>query len=222
MTLVYEEERIKRKTELNVLQEQMKPHFLYNTIDAMGYLALSGKNEELYDALEAFGSYYRTLLSKGREIITVREEMQMVKDYLELQKIRHGDSLRYVLKIDQTIWGRSILKMILQPLVENSVNHGIRQKGTYGCVCVTGYEKNGYLFFCVEDDGVGMSKEKVAELTGESLDINEKSFGLRGTIERMKIFYDTDIEYEIKSAERKGTAIFIKIPVYFEGEEEHD
>ena len=80
--MVYEEEKIKRKAELNALQEQMKPHFLYNTIDAMGYLALSGKNEEVYDALEAFGSYYRILLSKGREMISVREEAEMVKDYL--------------------------------------------------------------------------------------------------------------------------------------------
>lgn len=219
---VYDEEKIKRKTELNALQEQMKPHFLYNTIDAMGYLALSGKNEEVYDALEAFGGYYRTLLSKGKEIISVKEEMQMVKDYLNLQKIRYGESLRYVIEIDKAIWERRILKMILQPFVENSVNHGIRQKGTYGCVYVTGYEENGYLVFSVEDDGVGMSKEKVAELMGDSLDTNEKSFGFRGTIERMKIFYDTNIEYEIKSSEKQGTMICLRVPIYYEGENDND
>ncbi len=88
----------------------MKPHFPYNTIDAMGYLALSGKNEEVYDALEAFGSYYRILLSKGREMILVREEAEMVKDYLELQKLRYGDSLHYVLNVDPGDTGDFYLK----------------------------------------------------------------------------------------------------------------
>ena len=152
--MVYEEEKIKRKAELNALQEQMKPHFLYNTIDAMGYLALSGKNEEVYDALEAFGSYYRILLSKGREMISVREEAEMVKDYLELQKLRYGDSLHYVLNVAPEIQGTFILKMVLQPLVENSVNHGIRPKETPGVVYVEGIEEDGYLKFTVEDDGV--------------------------------------------------------------------
>ena len=184
--MVYEEEKIKRKAELNALQEQMKPHFLYNTIDAMGYLALSGKNEEVYDALEAFGSYYRILLSKGREMISVREEAEMVKDYLELQKLRYGDSLHYVLNVAPEIQGTFILKMVLQPLVENSVNHGIRPKETPGVVYVEGIEEDGYLKFTVEDDGVGMDEDKIRELNRENISTNEKSFGLRGTIERMR------------------------------------
>lgn len=219
---VYEEEKIKRKTELNALQEQMKPHFLYNTIDAMGYLALSGKSQEVYDALEAFGSYYRILLSKGRELITVREEIEMVKDYLELLKIRYGDELHYVLDVDENICDDYILKMILQPLVENAVNHGIRPKTTRGMVCVVGREENGYLCFSVEDDGVGMNSEKMEELQRENLDTNEKSFGLRGTIERIKIFYEQDIYYNIQSAEGKGTVITLRVPVYYEGDKVND
>ena len=219
---VYEEEKIKRKTELNALQEQMKPHFLYNTIDAMGYLALSGKSQEVYDALEAFGSYYRILLSKGKELITVREEIEMVRDYLELLKIRYGDELHYVLDVDENICDNYMLKMILQPLVENAVNHGIRPKTTRGMVCVEGKEENGYLCFSVEDDGVGMSAGKMEELQRENLDSNEKSFGLRGTIERIKIFYGQDIDYDIQSTEGKGTVITLRIPVYYEGDGGND
>lgn len=219
---VYEEEKIKRKTELNALQEQMKPHFLYNTIDAMGYLALSGKSHEVYDALEAFGSYYRILLSKGKELITVREEIEMVRDYLELLKIRYGDELHYVLDVDENICDDYILKMILQPLVENAVHHGIRPKTTRGMVCVEGREENGYLCFSVTDDGVGMSSEKIKELQRENIDTNEKSFGLRGTIERIKIFYERDIDYDIQSAEGKGTVITLRIPVYYEGDNAND
>ena len=220
--MVYEEEKIKRKAELNALQEQMKPHFLYNTIDAMGYLALSGKNEEVYDALEAFGSYYRVLLSKGREMISVREEAEMVKDYLELQKLRYGDSLHYVLNVAPEIQGTFILKMVLQPLVENSVNHGIRPKETPGVVYVEGIEEDGYLKFTVEDDGVGMDEDKIRELNRENISTNEKSFGLRGTIERMRIFYESDIDYTIKSTKGRGTTIVLRIPVCYEGDEGHD
>lgn len=220
--MVYEEEKIKRKAELNALQEQMKPHFLYNTIDAMGYLALSGKNEEVYDALEAFGSYYRILLSKGREMISVREEAEMVKDYLELQKLRYGDSLHYVLNVAPEIQGTFILKMVLQPLVENSVNHGIRPKETPGVVYVEGIEEDGYLKFTVEDDGVGMDEDKIRELNRENISTNEKSFGLRGTIERMRIFYESDIDYTIKSTKGRGTTIVLRVPVCYEGDEGHD
>lgn len=218
---VHEEERIKRLMELSALQEQMKPHFLYNTIDAMEYLALSGENEELYGALEAFGGYYRILLSKGQEKILVREEISMVRDYLELQKIRYGDSLRYQLEVEEGMQGRQMLKMLLQPLVENAVNHGIRPKGTAGTVYVTGHEENGYLAFAVEDDGVGMSEEELENLQQGKLGKNEKSFGLRGTIERMRIFYEEDIEYRIRSAPGKGTTITIKIPMCSEANE-HD
>lgn len=219
---VYEEEKIKRKAELNALQEQMKPHFLYNTIDAMGYLALSGKNEEVYDALEAFGSYYRILLSKGRKMISVREEAEMVKDYLELQKLRYGDSLHYVLNVAPEIQGTFILKMVLQPLVENSVNHGIRPKETPGVVYVEGIEEDGYLKFTVEDDGVGMDEDKIRELNRENISTNEKSFGLRGTIERMRIFYESDIDYTIKSTKGRGTTIVLRVPICYEGDEGHD
>ena len=188
----------------------------------MGYLALSGKNEEVYDALEAFGSYYRILLSKGREMISVREEAEMVKDYLELQKLRYGDSLHYVLNVAPEIQGTFILKMVLQPLVENSVNHGIRPKETPGVVYVEGIEEDGYLKFTVEDDGVGMDEDKIRELNRENISTNEKSFGLRGTIERMRIFYESDIDYTIKSTKGRGTTIVLRIPVCYEGDEGHD
>lgn len=216
---VYEEEKVKRKAELNALQEQMKPHFLYNTIDAMGYLALSGKKEEVYDALEAFGSYYRTLLSKGREMITVQEEVTMVRDYLELQKLRYGESLHYVLEIDDSIRRVFILKMVLQPLVENSVNHGIRPKCQPGVVYVAGKISEGALLFIVEDDGVGMEETEIDLLQKENLDSNEKSFGLRGTIERLRIFYDEDIEYQITSKKGKGTTIVLRVPIRYEEEQ---
>jgi two-component system sensor histidine kinase YesM len=210
---VHEEERIKRMAELNVLQEQMKPHFLYNTIDAMSYLALSGKNEELYNALEAFGGYYRILLSKGKELISVKEEIEMVRDYLELQKLRYGDSLQYVMDIEIEMENKYVLKMILQPFVENAVNHGIRAKAEGGTVWIKGKEEGGYFCFQVVDNGIGIEQDILKKLQSDILNKNEESFGVRGTVERMKIFYDSDIFYEITSEIEKGTMIHIQVPV---------
>ena len=209
---VYEEERFKRKAEMNALQEQMKPHFLYNTIDAMSYLALSGKNEKLYNALEAFGNYYRILLSKGRETISVKEEIEMIQDYLELQKLRYGEGLKYILDVKTDIYKYHVLKMILQPFVENSINHGIREKGTEGTVKISGCEKNGYLQFCIEDNGIGIEKEMLKRLRNEELEKNNKSFGVRGTIKRMQIYYNFDVNYEIESERGTGTKVILEIP----------
>ena len=211
---VHEEERIKRRAELNILQEQMKPHFLYNTIDAMSYLALVEHNDRLYDALEAFGGYYRTLLSKGKELITVEAEMEMVKDYLELQKLRYGSMLDYSLEQDEQLKGKYVLKMILQPFVENSVNHGIRVRENGGSVRVTAALNGAYIHFLVTDDGVGIPEEIIDKLKSENLSKNDKSFGMRSTLERMKIFYDTDVRYEIKSELGKGTSIEIVVPAF--------
>ena len=139
--------------------------------------------------------------------------MEMVKDYLELQKLRYGKMLEYSLEMDKRLRGKQVLKMILQPFVENSVNHGIRAKGTGGTVRVIGQLDEAYMKFLIEDDGVGIPDEIISRLQSENLDRNEKSFGMRGTIERMKIFYDTDIRYEIRSKVGSGTVIEIMVPV---------
>lgn len=121
---IIEEQKVKRKAELSVLQAQVKPHFLYNTLDAMGYLALSGKCDEVYDALEALGEYYRTSLSKGREVITVGEEIEIVKNYFLLQKLRYGDIFTDTYEIDERVLNFKILKLVLQPIAENALYHG--------------------------------------------------------------------------------------------------
>jgi len=207
-----EEQRIKRKAELNVLQEQVKPHFLYNTIDALGYLALSGKNEELYEALEALGSYYRTSLSKGKEIITLREEVDIIKAYLTLQKLRYGNIFTVNYGIDKRVYEYKTLKLVLQPLVENSLYHGIKPKGEMGHIEVSIRLENESIVISVEDDGIGMSEEELLALTKDKIDSNSSSFGLKGTIKRLQIFYGVENIYKIESRKRYGTKVTITIP----------
>ncbi len=208
-----EEQRIKRKAELNVLQAQVKPHFLYNTLDAMGYLALSGKSEELYESLEALGSYYRTSLSKGQEVITIKEEIDIVKSYLILQKLRYGEIFDVTYEIDESTYEYKIPKLVLQPLVENSIYHGIKPKGEVGLIKICVKTEDEQIILSVEDDGVGMSEEELKSIRIDTIDSNSSSFGLKGTIKRLQLFYGITDIYHIESKKRYGTKIDIIIPM---------
>jgi two-component system sensor histidine kinase YesM len=132
--------------------------------------------------------------------------------------------LDYSLDLDDRLKGKFILKMILQPFVENSVNHGIREKENGGTVRVSGELSGDYIRFVVQDDGVGISEEILEKLRQENLGRNEKSFGIRGTIERIRIFYNADIKYEIMSNVGAGTVIEIRVPVNYmeESRENYD
>lgn len=208
---VTEDEKFKRKVELKILYEQIKPHFLYNTIDALTYLALTGQNEELCNSLEAFGGFYRNLLSKGEDAILVKNEIGIIRDYLDLQKLRYGNELSYEIRVNDEINEYKVLKMILQPFVENSIIHGIRPKGQAGTVVVKGERRGDFLYFSISDDGVGMDQDTTAQLQG-GIRENRKSFGIRGTIERMCIFYERDISYGINSS-GSGTEVWFRLPI---------
>lgn len=205
---IYKEQQFKRTAELRMLQEQVKPHFLYNTIDAMRFLAYSGKNEELCEALEAFGNYYRNSLSKGSEIISLAEEIGVVKDYLYLQKMRYGDTIQFEFEIDEDTLSYTVPKLILQPLVENAIYHGIRPKQRPGHIRIRTSLQQNDVVLQVEDDGIGMKEQDIATIMS-----NKESFGLRGTLERIAIFFDRKDLYQIESKENEGTKITLYIPI---------
>lgn len=204
------DQKVKRTLELNVLQEQIKPHFLYNTLDAMGYLSLAGKNAELYEALEALGEFYRKSLSKGEEIITIGDEVDITRDYLLLQKLRYGNIFTASFEVAPELLGFKTLKLILQPLVENSIYHGIRPKGEHGEICVRVQPCGEQILLSVEDNGIGMSAEELEAV--KSGEIKSSGFGLRGTLERIRIYYENDNLDTIESVKNVGTKITIMIP----------
>lgn len=210
---IIDEQRIKRNAELNVLQAQVKPHFLYNTLDAMEYLALSGKCDEVYEALEALGTYYRSSLSKGREVITVAEEIDIVKNYFLLQKLRYGDIFTDTYEVDERVLKLKVLKLILQPIAENALYHGIKPKGEKGNIKLKAELVGNLVRISIEDNGVGMTEEELDKVIGDKIDKNNLSFGLRGTIERLRIFYGISDVYEIESHKRYGTKVTITIPI---------
>lgn len=213
-----EDQRMQRKAELEVLQAQIKPHFLYNTFDAISSLALSGKNTEVYRVMKALGSYYRASLNKGSEVITIGEEIEIVRNYLTIQQVRYGDIFSIDYDIDERTTKVKILKLVLQPLVENALYHGIKPKGENGTISITTKYYNNFVILTIEDDGVGMDEEDVQKIMSGNQGDKKVSFGLWGTIERLRIFYNEEDLFFIESKKNAGTRIIINIPVKGENE----
>lgn len=215
---VVNDQKLRRKGELDVLQAQIKPHFLYNTFDAISSLALSGRNDEVYKLMKALGSYYRISLSKGSEVITIDEEIEVVKNYLAIQKVRYGDIFTVHYDVDARAGSVPLLKLILQPLVENALYHGIKPKGEKGNIWVIVHRDDDIITLTVKDDGVGMSQEFIMQmLEADPAAEKRTGFGLRGTLERLRIFYGSADPMHIESVRGEGTQVFIRIPARREG-----
>lgn len=210
---IVDEQKLKRKTELEVLQAQIKPHFLYNTFDAISSLALAGKSQDVYNIMKALGNYYRTSLSKGRELITIGEEIDVVKNYLRIQKYRYEDMFTVEYDIDEEVNNYKILKLVMQPFVENALYHGIRPMQKSGAIFVSAKYYIEYIELSVEDNGMGMSDEDMDRLTSGRMSGEKSSFGIWGTIERLKILYGEEDVVSIESKLGGGTKVKIKIPV---------
>ena len=212
LTQKIDEQKLLRKAELNTLQEQIKPHFLYNSLSGIGYLINSRQNDRAYDMILSLSEYYRESLSKGSEIVSFKTEINIVKNYLKLQKMRFQDMFDDVYEISEQVWEYKIPRLILQPLVENALYHGIIPMAEGGIIKIQAYTEEENFVITVSDDGVGMEKEKMQEILSGNLEMNQRSFGLRGTIERLHIFYETDQIYHIESAPGEGTKITLTIP----------
>ncbi len=214
--VVYEH-KLKRKIELDILQSQIKPHFLYNTFDSIKALALIGRNEDVYTMLKALGSFYRTSLSKGSEVISIGEEIEVVKNYITIQKMRFGNIVNVDYEVDEEIRSYKILKLVLQPLVENALSHGIQSKGEEGNIIIKAKKHEKYVILTVEDNGIGMEADQVQVVLDRNYESSNLGFGLKGTIERLRIFYGKDDLCTIQSQKDIGTKIIISIPIKLGG-----
>lgn len=213
---IMKEQKIKRKAELDVLQAQVKPHFLYNSFDAISCLALEGRNDEVYKIIKALGNFYRTSLSNGREVISVEEELQTVKSYMTIQQIRYDNIFTITMDIDERANEYKILKLVLQPLVENSIYHGIKPTRKTGNIFISTSLKSDYVELVVKDDGVGMSKDKLHSIKEQ----DTRGIGLQGTMERLNIFYNGKSKFEVESKVGEGTKVTIHIPIKQEESDE--
>lgn len=205
-----------RSMELALVQAQINPHFLYNTLDAIMWLVETGKNEQAVKMVSSLSLYFRSFLSNGKDIITIGEEALHVRSYLEIQQVRYQDILRYELNMDPELDRCLIPKMTLQPLVENAIYHGIKEKRGGGSITISSVSEGNQAVLRVQDTGVGLPPEALKQLR-ESLESDEGTgFGVLASYKRLKLLFGESLDFQIDSVENKGTEITIRIPKYLE------
>jgi two-component system sensor histidine kinase YesM len=215
---VHAEQKQKREYELALIQAQIKPHFLYNSLDLIYVLITMNRNISARDATKALADFYRIALSGGKEIITLAEELKNVTDYLSIQKIRYSDIFEFILVVDEEIVLCEILKLTIQPLVENAIYHGLKTKGTMGKLRIEGKKAGEHVILRIIDDGVGMEKEKTEKLLrGKDDDSSRHSFGLHSVHERIKLHFGSGYGIKIKSSIGAGTEVEVNIPYRIRG-----
>jgi len=222
---IKEQENLK-KAELRALQAQINPHFLYNTLDTIIWMAESNKTDQVVEIVSALSSFFRISLSKGRDWITIGEEVERIRSYLKIQKMRYRDILDYKIEVDEDVSENTILKLILQPLVENAIYHGIKNKRQGGTINVRARQKNhDEVQLEVEDDGIGFTPEKLAQLRAEleddSGDIKlESGFGIGNVNKRIRLYYGKPYGLSVQSEYTTGTCVTLVIPAKLETEPE--
>lgn len=210
-----EQEKVAQQAKLDVMLEQLNPHFLYNTLETIGYMSLESPREEIYEAVQSLGEFYRYFLNRGEDTVPLETEIAAVEAYLKIQKYRYGEILDEEYEIEPGCGECLVPKLILQPLVENSLYHGIRPKGEKGKIIIRASRQDALLVLTVYDTGIGMPPEKIEKLRQP----DGRGFGLRKTLERLKTIYGQEKTYEINSEE--GVFCEIKLFVPFEKDREH-
>lgn len=212
---IKEDERKMHRADLRLLQEQINPHFLYNTLDTIVWLIEGNDPDKAVNMVMALSEFFRLVLSKGKEYITIQEEELHIKSYLEIQQVRYRDIMDYEICIAPELYQYKILKLTLQPLVENSLYHGIKYKRAKGKITVVGAMADGNIHFKVQDDGVGMEKEELENLSKEIMKPCKdtgKGFGLANVNERIRMNFGAEYGMTIHSERGKGTCVEIVIP----------
>lgn len=210
--MLLEEKKQQEQLKLSLLQSQIKPHFLYNTLDTIYCLVIMGKNEEGSRMTKLLSDYYRHVLSHGMDWVLLSEEVQQTQKYLEIQKIRYRDTLEFSVQVDDNVKKNiKIPKLTLQPLVENAIYHGIKPLGRKGHLNLEISQKADLVSIRIKDDGVGFSQERFEESI-----VNDCSsaggFGLRNVVDRLKIYYENHCWIHLEEC-REGTCLLIELQI---------
>lgn len=209
-----EQENLK-KSELRALQAQINPHFLYNTLDAIVWLAEAGQTREVIHITRALSDFFRISLSQGKDWIPLSEEIKHLTGYLTIQKIRYRDILDYQIEIPDELGSCQVLKLLMQPLVENAIYHGVKHRRGRGLVRVTGRMEDSWLILEVQDNGAGMTSERLTQVRdGLSGDGGESAgYGLFNVNKRIQLYYSQPQGVWIESQVGEGTTVTLKLPV---------
>ena len=209
------EQRQLRKAEFELLQAQINPHFLYNTLDAIVWSAEAGNQKQVIDMVGSLSDFFRTSLNKGKEIVTVREDLHHVRSYLEIQQIRYLDILSYEIHVPEELYDYKVPKITLQPLVENALYHGIKNKRGGGQIVVLGWDDVDSYYIQVKDNGIGMTKERLDEIRNalkEAVPKENVLYGLYNVNERIRLNLGEGYGIEIDSKYEEGTKVTLHLP----------
>lgn len=215
------EQRQKRKSELRALQAQINPHFLYNTLDSIIWMSEEGRNDEVVLMTASLARLLRQSISNDKEMVTIAEEMEYVRSYLVIQKMRYKDKLEYSIQVAPEIKNTKIIKFALQPLVENAIYHGLKYKDTKGNLNIQGYVQGGKAYITISDDGVGMGEDTLKHIFDEANKEHKlNGIGVPNVQKRLLLYYGQ--EYGISYISRKGagTVATVTVPLYAEKNEE--
>lgn len=216
MEEVVNEQRDKRKNELAALQNQINPHFLYNTLDSIVWLAENNRNKDVVTTVVALARFFRISISRGKNFISVKDEISHIENYLTIQKIRYVDKFEYRMEIDESVYAYKVMKLILQPLVENAIYHGGGEgDDETGIITIRSYPKEGALVFEVENTGYGIREERLREILEAVKAPNRNEtvgVGLRNVYQRLKIYYGDRADLQMESELDEMTRVILILP----------
>lgn len=212
-----EEQKLIRKLEMESLENQIKPHFIYNTLDLIISQLEQNNNKKASNLIEALGNFFRISLSYGKEFVPIKKELEHVKNYLFIQQQRHGGEYDYIIEEEnENILDYYIPKLLLQPLVENSIYHGILKSEKRGLIIIKAYSKEDYIYFEIIDNGLGIPEDKLKDINlvlqgYKKIEDEKKYFGIRNVNKRIKLKYGDDFGLRFESQEGVGTKAIVKI-----------
>ncbi len=209
-----------KNAELKALQSQINPHFLYNTLDMINWMAYKNMNSEISSAVKKLAKFYKLSLNKGKDVITIEDEVNHVSLYTEIQNMRYSNRISLEIDINDFIRTCKIPKITLQPIVENSITHGIFAKGDVeGKILITGSIDNNAIYLRISDDGIGIKENDLSFILSEkkvksnSTSSKGSGYGIKNINERLKLYYGDDYGLSFSSIYEKGTTVTIKIPI---------
>ena len=215
-------EEQKRKSEWKALQAQIQPHFLYNTLDSIIWMSHAGRNEEVVEMTSALAQLLRSSIGDGSDTNTLEKELAHVRSYLTIQKMRYNEKLQYAIDMDPQTGGCLLPKLVLQPLVENAIYHGIKLKQGGGTVRIESLLEEDRLLITVEDDGVGMTQEQLETvLEKKEADGESSKLGVYNVNERLQLFFGPDAAMKYYSTPGRRTMVMLVLPIVREKEENH-
>ncbi len=215
------EQQLKRRAELKALQAQINPHFLYNTLESIRWKAERAGAQDISQMTMSLATLFRIGLSRGQEIIAVKQEMEHVQSYLQIQKLRYGDKLNYTVDFEEDIMQLYTVKLILQPLVENAIYHGIKESENDGLISIAGRKKDGILELRVEDNGPGIPASRLEILNKDlqrGLCVSGDGYGIFNVNERIRLYFGTQYGLTLASKFGEGTVATITLPCITQSE----